>query len=88
MELMNIFKKRSIEPMNYKLSVRYKFYSTIINACFEYLRESKNEDVMKNRIIIVLWFLVMVPPSSLRICSMQQCIIFIIVFTCTIYSSL
>ena len=33
--------------MNYNLSVRYKFYSTIINVCFESLRESNNEDVMK-----------------------------------------
>ena len=38
-----------------------------------------------NRIIIVLWFLVMVPPSSLRICSMRQWIIIITMFTCKIH---
>ena len=48
MELMNISKMKSFEPINYKLPGRYKFYSTIINACFEYLRESNNEDIMKN----------------------------------------
>ena len=47
MELIDIFKKENFEPMNYKLPVRYKFYSTIINACFESLRESNNEDIMK-----------------------------------------
>ena len=88
MELMNISKKEIFEPMNYKLPGIYKFYGTIINACFESFRESNNEDIMKNRIIIVLWFLLMVPTSSLRICSMQQCIIFIAMFTCTIYSNL
>ena len=46
MELINIFKKEGFEPMNYKLPGRYKFYSTIINACFESLRESKNEYIM------------------------------------------
>ena len=47
MELTDIFKKESFEPMNYKLPGRYKFYSTIINACFEYLRESNNAYIMK-----------------------------------------
>ena len=53
MELINIFKKEICEPMNYKLPGRYKFYSTIINVCFESLRESNNEDNTKNRIVIV-----------------------------------
>ena len=88
MELLNISKKEGFEPMNYKLPGIYKFYSTIINACFEYFREIYNEYIMKNRVILVLWFLLMVPPSSLRMCSMQQCIIFITMFTCTIYSNL
>ena len=88
MEMLNISKKESFEPMNYKLPGIYKFYSTIINACFEYFREINNEYIVKNRIILVLWFLLMVPPSSLRMCSMKQCIIFITVFTCTIYSNL
>ena len=47
MELMNISKKEGFEPMNYKLPGVYKFYSTIINACFEYFREINNEDIMK-----------------------------------------
>ena len=47
MELIDIVKKESFETMNYKLPGKYKFYSTIINACFEYLRESNNEDIMK-----------------------------------------
>ena len=76
MGLMNIVKKENFEPMNYKLSGRYKFYSTIINVCFVSIRESNNEEIMKNLIIIVLWFLVMGPPPSLRICSIQQWIIF------------
>ena len=46
MELINIFKKESFEPMNYNIPGRYKFYSTIINTCFESLRESNNEDIM------------------------------------------
>ena len=33
--------------MNYNLPGRYKFYSTIINACFEFFRESNNEEIMK-----------------------------------------
>ena len=33
--------------MNYKLSGRYKFYSTIINVCFVSIRESNNEEIMK-----------------------------------------
>ena len=72
MELMNIIKNEDFEPMNYNLLGRYKFCNTIINSCFEYLRESNNEDIMKNGIIIVLWFMVMGPPSSIRICSIQQ----------------
>ena len=39
-------------------------------------------------IILVLWFLLMGPPSSLRICSMKQWIIFITIFTFKIYSTL
>ena len=85
MELMKFFKNGIFEPMNYKLPGIYKFYSTIINACFEYLKEINNEYEMKNRIILVLWFLVMVPPSSIKICSIQQWIIFNTIFTCTIY---
>ena len=68
MELLNISKKEGNEPINYKLPGIYKFYSKIINACFEYFKDSYNEDIMKNMIIIVFWFLLMVPPSSLRIC--------------------
>ena len=48
--------------MKYTLPGRYKFYSKIINACFESLREGNNEEIMINIIIIVLWFLVMGPP--------------------------
>ena len=88
MELLNISKNESFEPMNYKLPGIYKFYSKIINACFEYFRDSYNEDIMKNMISLVLWCLLMVPPSSLRICSMQQWIIFITMFKCTIYYNL
>ena len=33
--------------MNYKLLGRYKFYSTIINEYFEYLRDSNNEEIIK-----------------------------------------
>ena len=62
MELMSIVKKESFEPINYKLPGRYNFYNTIINACFESLRESNNEYIMKTMIILVLWFLVMGPP--------------------------
>ena len=87
MELMNISKKEGFEPMNYKLPGIYKFYSTIINACFEYFREI-NDKYIKKRIIILLWFILMVPPSSLRICSMKQWIIFITIFTFKIYSTL
>ena len=47
MELMNISKEESFEPMNYKLPGVYKFYCKIINACFEYFREINNEDNMK-----------------------------------------
>ena len=46
MELIDIFKNENVEPMNYKLPGGYKFYSTIINACFESLRESNNEYIM------------------------------------------
>ena len=35
--------------MDYKLPGRYNFYSTIINACFEYLREINNEDIMNKQ---------------------------------------
>ena len=88
MELMNISKKEGFEPMNYKLPGIYKFYGKIINACFESFRDSYNEDIMKNMIILVFWFLLMVPPSSLMVCSMQQWIIFITIFKCTTYSNL
>ena len=47
MELIDIFKKEIFEPMNYKIPGRYKFYRTIINACFEYLREGNNEDIIR-----------------------------------------
>ena len=46
MELIDIFKNESFEPMNYKLPGRYKFYSTIINEFFGSLRESNNEYIM------------------------------------------
>ena len=85
MKLIDIVKKESFVPINYKLTMRYKFYSTIINECFESFRESNNEYIMKNMIILVFWFLLMGPPSSLRICSIQQWIIFITFFKCTIY---
>ena len=85
MKLIDIVKKESFVPINYKLTMRYKFYSKIINECFEYFRESNNEDIMKNMIILVLWFLLKGPQSSLRICSMQQWIIFITLFKRTIY---
>ena len=71
MEMMNISKKEGFEAMNYKLPGQYKFYSAIINAGFEYFRESKNEDIMKNMIILVLWFLLKGQPQSLRICSIE-----------------
>ena len=32
--------------MNYKLPGKYKFYSTINNACFVSIRESKNEQII------------------------------------------
>ena len=54
MELLKIVRKESYKPMNYKLPGRYNFYSTIINACFESLRESNNEYIMKSMIILVL----------------------------------
>ena len=44
MELLNIAKKEGFEPMNYKLPGIYKFYSTIINACFDAFRESNDKD--------------------------------------------
>ena len=47
MELMNIVKNENFEPMNYKISGIYKFYSTITNACFVSIRESNNEEIMK-----------------------------------------
>ena len=50
MELIDIVKNESFEPINYKLPGKYKFYSTIINACFEYLRESNNEEITKKYI--------------------------------------
>ena len=54
MELLNIVKKESFEPINYKLPGRYNFYNILINTCFEYLRESNNEYIMKSMIILVL----------------------------------
>ena len=47
MEMIDIVKKESFEPINYKHPGRYKFYSTIINASFEYLRESNNEYILR-----------------------------------------
>ena len=47
MGLIDIPKKGSFETINYRLPGRYKFYSTITNACFESLRKSINKDTMK-----------------------------------------
>ena len=44
---IKIAEKESFEPMNYKLPGIYKFYSTIINTCFEYLRDSNSTEIMK-----------------------------------------
>ena len=55
MELLNISKKESFEPMNYKLPGIYKFYSKIINACFEYFREINDKYKKRNNYFIVVY---------------------------------
>ena len=60
MELIDIAKNESFELINYELPGEYKFYITIINACFKLLERV----------------------------TMQQWIIFITMFTFTIYSHL
>ena len=71
--------------MNYKLSGRYKFYSTIINVCFVSIRESNNEEIMKkydNSCIVVSGY-----GSTTKSKNMFNSTVdyFQPMFTCTIY---